>query len=172
MTRLFSAEALDALSGEDLEVLYSEVHRRRAPLQADPKLSAALSRAVAAAEADGRVSAHEAEQIRAELARYHPGSVLAGWRRKLLVDRPALGAFRAAFPRSIDIGELYRREPVRALAAYMAEVARFAGHDEDRILETAADFAQRLGIPDRTAEDALVAGLRQLRTAWRQKEAV
>lgn len=172
MTRILSAEELSALSGEDLEVLYAEVHRRRGPVQENPKLAAGVSRAVAVAESAGRLSAQEAAQVRSELARYHPGSVLAGWWRKLLPDRPALGAFRTAFPRSADIGELYRRDPERALSAYMAEVARFAGHDEDKVLETAAAFAQRVGIPDQVAEDALVAGLRRLRTAWRQKEAV
>ncbi len=159
-------QQLDELGLADLERLWGALERRAAARQADPALREAILRRLEEGVAAGRVSRGRAAAIKHELEHAHPAAVLDGHVWELL-DRhkPTIGAF----PRATDVGELYRREPVR-LVNYLREASRFS-QDEDRVLQAAADFAELVGIDDKAAEDALVEGLKAIRAERRQRGA-
>jgi hypothetical protein len=161
------------LTAEQVDGAWADIQHRLAARAADPALYSLLLRRTDEALAGGCLSEAQAGQVRRELDELHPALVLSQYWRELipadLLSRPALGHYQRAFPRKeLDIGEAYRQDP-RRLVGFMTELARFTG-DEGRILQATADFAERVGVPDAAAEAAMVEGLTQLRTAWRNKD--
>jgi hypothetical protein len=87
------------------------------------------------------------------------------WRERI-PDRVALGAFpRRDTLEAPTATEIYTEDPSR-LVAFVVEVRRFCG-DELRVVEVAADFASKLGIPDDLAEASIAEGLGIARAARR-----
>jgi hypothetical protein len=101
--------------------------------------------------------------VEAVEANADPATTAAFYERRLVIDRPALGAFP---PRNgaeaYTVATWYRQKPGR-LAGFVVEASRF-GLDERLVLERVAEYAASLGIVDHVAEAAITEGLRQVRT--------
>jgi hypothetical protein len=142
----FSDDDLAQLSAEDVERVYAELARRRAPREASPGVYDALVAAL------GKLPAELAAAIRADLdAGVHPIAVVAAH----FGDKPALGAF-AQPPLPVP-------DPVawfgatRILEQSVREMTVFT-KDRRRVVEAAIELADQLGVPQGEA-DAIIAGI-------------
>jgi hypothetical protein len=101
--------------------------------------------------------------VEAVEANADPATLAALYERRLVIDRPALGAFpRRNGAEAYTVAGWYRQKPGR-LAGFVVEASRF-GLDERLVLEKVAEYAASLEIADHVAEAAIAEGLRQVRT--------
>lgn len=157
---------LDDPDTSALERLDSELRRRRAVRSLDPSLRADVLRATDEAVDDGRLDTTEADQIRQQLDQMHPAVVLEQWGRKLIKDRPALGAFPSRnIVKAPSPDEWIRQDP-RRLAGIVLEAARF-GSDLKAIAVAVLELADGLGIEEATADEIVAAAFHNLRHGGR-----
>lgn len=166
MTRTLTASSLAGLSADEVLALWAAANRIHEARLVDPELREAML-----ARLDDLDDRHLAEQIRAELDGTAPGAVLAGHWREVVPNRPALGAFRGAFPRRDSLhapvaAEWYTEDPDR-LRYFVAEVATFT-KDPRRLAEAALQLAEDVGIPSATAEPIIAQALRDLKGGGRR----
>jgi hypothetical protein len=91
-----------------------------------------------------------------------PETVAALYERRLVVDRPAIGAFpRRNEAETYTAAEWFRQKPSR-LAGFVVEASRFSS-DERLVIGQVAEYAASLGIADDIAEAAITEGLRRQR---------
>jgi hypothetical protein len=141
-----SDDDLAKLSAEDVERVYAELARRRAPREVAPRTHAALLAALP------KLPPEVATEVRADLdAGLHPLAVVVA----RFGDKPALGAF----PKP----ELPVPDPVawfgatRLLEQSVREMQVFT-KDRRRVVDAAIELADQLGVPQAEA-DAIIAGI-------------
>jgi len=145
-----------ALSADDKLRVYADLERAADMRQVDPKLRADILRCADEALADGRLAEAEAEAIRCQLDEAHPGAVLEQWWRKLVKNRPSIGAFpRRTTPTVPTAGEWLKDNPQR-LAGVVREMRRFSD-DVPKIVNSVLELADRAAI-DAELADRIVCG--------------
>jgi len=137
---------VDIDSAEDLERLWQEIARQRAPREASPRVYDALLAVL------HKLPPELAAAIKADLnAGLHPVVVVAA----RLADKAALGAFPQP--------ELPAPDPItwfgatRLLEQSVREMQAFT-RDRRRVVEAAIELADQLGVPQAEA-DAIIAGI-------------
>ncbi len=156
-----------------LERAWRERQRRLEVRDADPELSAAIRRRVDEAVSEGRMTAAEADEVRAGLESVHPEAVLAGHWPRLLPQpkRTTPGSFRKAVPCSFlseapEPAEWVAGDPER-LRGLILEMASFVD-DWLGMTECVLRIADEAGIPESVADQIVVDALRSLREVVRR----
>jgi hypothetical protein len=154
---------LDLDDPSDVERVWEELEKRHELRAIAPEFRVGVERAFRRAVKAGRIHESEGEAIRRELDEAHPAIVLAAHWKKLISDRPALGAFDPQpSPGDMAGPNTWLRQDSARLTAVVIEMRRFE-KDERRVAAAALDHARRLGIDENAAVRSVALGLVQAR---------
>lgn len=152
---------LDSLNADQVLELWSRVEKAKATRDADPELRTAILKRC------GQLNDRDlGATIRKELDEASPAVVLEAHFAELVPNRPALGAFRGAWPRRARLdtpsADEWLKEDPRRLAGVVVEMRRFSS-DLPKIVQSVLDLADSLSIEADLADRIVTGALRDAR---------